>query len=56
MGGKISLQFHMHSFANYEEASTSGTKTEYNEESLEEEDTKRPMRMFQARELRDLYA
>ncbi|KAL6227374.1 hypothetical protein ACLB2K_001332 [Fragaria x ananassa] len=56
MGGKINLQFHRHSFANYEEASTSGTKIEYNEESLEEEDTKRPMRMFQARELRGLYA
>ncbi|KAL6183815.1 hypothetical protein ACLB2K_045225 [Fragaria x ananassa] len=56
MGGKVSLQFHRHSFANYEEASTSGTKSVYNEESLEEEDTKRPMRMFQARELRELYA
>ena len=55
-GGKISLQFHRHSFANYEEASTSETKIVYNEESLEEEDTKRPMRMFQARELRELYA
>ncbi|KAL6194743.1 hypothetical protein ACLB2K_035819 [Fragaria x ananassa] len=56
MGGKISLQFHRHSFANYEEASTSGTKIVYNEESLEEEDTKRPMRMFQAMELKELYA
>ncbi|KAL6125610.1 hypothetical protein ACLB2K_073666 [Fragaria x ananassa] len=56
MGGKISLQFHRHSFTNYEEASTSGTKSVYNEKSLEEEDTKRPMRMFQARELRELYA
>ncbi|KAL6218707.1 hypothetical protein ACLB2K_011917 [Fragaria x ananassa] len=56
MGGKISLQFRRHSFANYEEASTSGTKSVYNEESLEEEDTKRLMRMFQARELRELYA
>ncbi|KAL6138615.1 hypothetical protein ACLB2K_063896 [Fragaria x ananassa] len=56
MGGKISLQFHRHSFANYEEASTSETKAVYNEESLEEEDTKRPMRMFQSRELRELYA
>ncbi|KAL6130306.1 hypothetical protein ACLB2K_068687 [Fragaria x ananassa] len=55
-GGKISLQFHRHSFANHEEASTSETKIVYNEESLEEEDTKRPMRMFQARELRELYA
>ncbi|KAL6142327.1 hypothetical protein ACLB2K_060609 [Fragaria x ananassa] len=55
-GGKISLQFHRHSFANYEEASTSGTKEVYNEESLEEEDTKRPMRMFQAEKLRELYA
>ncbi|KAL6138156.1 hypothetical protein ACLB2K_063442 [Fragaria x ananassa] len=55
-GGKISLQFHRHSFANYEEASTSGTKAVYNEESLEEEDTKRPMRMFQAEKLRELYA
>ncbi|KAL6222983.1 hypothetical protein ACLB2K_006373 [Fragaria x ananassa] len=56
MGGKISLQFHRHSFANHEEASPSEIKTVYNEESLEEEDTKRPMRMFQARELRELYA
>ncbi|KAL6226017.1 hypothetical protein ACLB2K_004865 [Fragaria x ananassa] len=56
MGGKISLQFHRNSFANYEEASTSGTKSVYNEESLEEEDSKRPMRMIQARELRELYA
>ncbi|KAL6227709.1 hypothetical protein ACLB2K_001666 [Fragaria x ananassa] len=55
-GGKISLQFYRHSFANYEEASTSGTKEVYNEESLEEEDTKRPMRMFQAEKLRELYA
>ena len=42
MGGKISLQFHRHSFANYEEASSSGTKSIFHEESFEEEDIKRP--------------
>ncbi|KAL6189333.1 hypothetical protein ACLB2K_040722 [Fragaria x ananassa] len=55
-GGKISLQFHRHSFANYEEASTSEIKAVYKEESLEEEDTKRPMRMFQVENLKELYA